>query len=86
MKPEEIIVGFVSTEKAIRLMQNHNTITVYVNPRANKKQIKEAIEKLFGVKVKKVNTLNAPNNLKKAYVRLEEGYSAMEVYQKVGLL
>ena len=82
----DIIKGFVVTEKAIRLIQENNTLTVYVDRNATKPLIKEAIEKIFNVKVVKVNTLNAPNNYKKAYVKLDKKYSAYDIVSKLGLL
>ena len=43
----------------LHLAQNHNTIMyLSVDVRANKTQIKQAIEKIFNVKVENVNTVN----------------------------
>jgi large subunit ribosomal protein L23 len=63
-------------------------VTFRVRKEATKPQVKEAIEGLFGVKVKAVNTLNQKgkvkrfkgrlgkrNDVKKAIVTLEEGHS-----------
>merc|ERR1711874_515372 len=60
----------VSTEKAIRVMEDCNTLTFMVQDTANKKLIAKAVESRFGVKVEKVNTLVTPAMKKKAYVRL----------------
>lgn len=46
------------TEKGMGLHETHNQIVMKVDPRANKLEIKEAVEKLFNVKVDKVRTLN----------------------------
>jgi large subunit ribosomal protein L23 len=46
------------TEKGMGLQETHNQIVMKVDPRANKLEIKEAVEKLFNVKVDKVRTLN----------------------------
>lgn len=46
------------TEKGMFLQETHNQIVVKVDPRANKLEIKEAVEKLFNVKVDKVRTCN----------------------------
>lgn len=43
------------TEKTVELKDYGNKITFEVDPKANKVQVKEALEKLFGVKVKNVN-------------------------------
>jgi len=84
--PYKVIIRPLQTEKAIRLIEQNNTLTFIVDRRANKKQIKEAIEKLFNVKVEKVNTLITPRGEKKAYVKLAKEYSAAEVAAKLGIL
>ena len=52
----DIIVAPVITEKAT-VASEHNKVVFKVAAKATKPQIKEAIEKLFDVKVKSVNTL-----------------------------
>ena len=47
----------LNTEKARNLFENNEYVFI-VDRRANKIQIKEAVEKLFNVKVESVNTLN----------------------------
>lgn len=44
------------TEKATRLTETQNVYTFAVSPDANKPQIKELVEELYGVKVIRVNT------------------------------
>lgn len=46
------------SEKGSLLTEKHNQYVFRVHPRANKIQIKLAIEKLFGKKVDRVNTMN----------------------------
>jgi len=82
----DIIIGPVITEKATTASE-HNKVVFKVRKNATKPQIKEAVEKLFDVKVKKVNTLIRPGKLKafkgrraelqstkRAIVTLEEGH------------
>ncbi|HTS39604.1 MAG TPA: 50S ribosomal protein L23 [Xanthobacteraceae bacterium] len=82
----DIIIGPVITEKATTASE-HNKVVFKVNRNATKPQIKEAVEKLFDVKVKRVNTLIRPGKLKafkgrraelqstkRAIVTLEEGH------------
>ena len=57
MLPEEIIVRPVITEKSNDEMQS-GKYTFEVNKKATKVEIAKAVEKLFGVKVLKVNTMN----------------------------
>jgi large subunit ribosomal protein L23 len=69
------------------MASEHNKVVFKVARDATKPQIKEAVEKLFDVKVKKVNTLNRPGKMKvfrgrfgmqqdskRAVVTLEEGH------------
>ena len=46
----------VVTEKSTVLKEGHNRYVFQVDPRANKQQVKKAVEKLFNVKVKDVRT------------------------------
>lgn len=84
----DIIKAPIITEKSADLAQNKNTITFSVDVKANKTQIKQAIEKIFDVKVESVNTVNVKpkkkrvgryagktNRVKKAIVKLSEGSS-----------
>ncbi|HHZ19406.1 MAG TPA: 50S ribosomal protein L23 [Firmicutes bacterium] len=52
------------TEKSTALMEQ-NKYCFVVDPRANKNQIKEAVEKMFNVKVKDVNTANVLGKVKR---------------------
>ncbi len=81
----EIIKAPVITEKS-ESAKNDGKYTFKVDPKANKIEIKEAIEKLFNVKVTSIRTLNVKpkkrrvgrysgftNRTKKAIVTLAEG-------------
>ena len=54
----DIILAPVITEKSSRIAETGNGIVFKVRKDANKTQIKQAIEKIYNVKVTKVNTLN----------------------------
>jgi large subunit ribosomal protein L23 len=84
----DIIKSPIITEKSNDLAQNKNTFTFSVDPKANKVQIKQAIENIFNVKVESVNTMNVrpkrkkvgkyvgkTSKVKKAIVKLKEGSS-----------
>lgn len=58
MNSFDIIKTARLTEKGTRQAAKHNQYTVVANPRANKLEIKRAVEELFKVKVVRVNTLN----------------------------
>jgi large subunit ribosomal protein L23 len=82
----DVIISPVITEKAT-LGSEHNQVMFKVAGTATKPQIKEAVEKLFDVKVKSVNTLvrkgktkvfrgnfGSQSDTKRAIVTLEEGH------------
>ncbi len=82
----DIIVAPVVTEKAT-LASEHNKVVLKVAGKATKPQIKEAVERLFDVKVRSVNTLvrkgktkafrgnfGSQSDVKRAVVTLEEGH------------
>ena len=55
--PRDILLAPVVSEKSYGLL-DENKYTFIVDPRANKTEIKIAVEQVFGVKVESVNTLN----------------------------
>ena len=87
MTSRDIIKGEIITEKSADLKQN-NIYTFSVDVKANKIQIKQAIEEIFKVKVESVNTCTVrpkekrvgrysgkTNKIKKAIVKLKAGSS-----------
>ncbi len=65
MDTTNIIRGPVVTEKANRALMAANKVTFEVDPRANKSEIKKAIEVMFKVKVLKVNTITTPGKVRR---------------------
>ena len=61
----EIIKAPVITEKSTRLSQEENKYEFKVDSKANKNQIKKAIETIFKVKVVDVTTINAKTKKKR---------------------
>jgi large subunit ribosomal protein L23 len=85
VEPREVIIKPVLTEKSYRALEE-GKYTFEVHPKANKVEIAKAVEKVFNVRVKSVNTVNVkskPRRLgwyqgrtrvwKKAIVTLEPG-------------
>ncbi|KAL4682775.1 hypothetical protein H8957_016484, partial [Semnopithecus entellus] len=58
----------LTTESAMKKIEDNNTLVFIVDVKANKHQIKQAVKKLYGIDVAKVNTLIRPDGEKKAYV------------------
>ncbi len=81
-----IIIRPVVTEKTQRLLEKENKLVFIVDRKANKTEIKKEIEKLYNVKVEKVNTLITPRGEKKAYVKLAKEYKAEDVAAKLGIV
>ncbi|GAB7387294.1 50S ribosomal protein L23 [Bacillaceae bacterium] len=67
--PHDIIKRPIITEKSTDLM-NEKKYVFEVDIKANKTEIKQAVEKIFGVKVAKVNTMRVPGK-KKRFGRFE---------------
>ncbi len=86
MRPEETIIRIHMSEKASRLLEEENTLTLIVRREATKPDIKRAVEVLYDVKVDKVRVLITPKGEKKAYVKLSKEYSASELASKLGLV
>lgn len=55
----------IITEKAGDAKDKHNKITFAVDPRANKMEVKKAVESIFKVKVDKINIINVKGKPKK---------------------
>jgi len=76
----------LTTESAMKKIEDHNTLVFIVDVRANKKQIKDAVSKQYDIQTKKINTLIRPDGQKKAYVRLQPDYDALDVANKIGVI
>jgi len=93
MIARDIILKPVVSEKSMEMMQDANTYTFQVDKRANKVEIKRAIEDIFIVEVLKVNTMNVRGkkrrmgrnegkrpDWKKAMVKLAKG-NEIEIFE-----
>jgi large subunit ribosomal protein L23 len=87
----DVIKRPIITEKGLNLKENERTLCFEVSDRASKRQIHEAIERIFKVKVAHVRTMTVPGKMrrrgrytgyrsdwKKAYVTLREGEKMIE--------
>ena len=83
----QVLLAPYMSEKSTRLADKHKQFTFEVRRDANKKIIKQAVEKMFDVKVESVTVLNNTGkkkahggrlgkraDTKKAYVRLKPGF------------
>lgn len=54
--------------------------------RAGKREIKAAVQRMYDIQTKKINTLIRPDGQKKAFVRLAPDYDALDVANKIGII
>jgi large subunit ribosomal protein L23 len=91
MNIQEVIKRPVVTEKGVTKKETERTLCFEVAPKANKVQIRAAVERIFKVKVESVRTVSNTGKLrrrgrfsgyrsdwKKAYVTLKEGQKVPE--------
>ena len=76
----------LTTESAMKKIEDNNTLVFIVNIRANKPLIKKAVKKMYDVDAEKVNTLIRPDGEKKAYVRLKADHDALDVANRIGII
>jgi len=81
-----IIKAPVTSETAMKRIEDHNTMVFIVDIRANKIQIKKAVSDLYGIQAAKVNTLIRPDGKKKAYVKLTVDHDALEAAHKLQII
>ncbi len=96
MNANQIIRRPLVTEKSTILREAGNVLAFEVDPKANKIEVKKAVEELFKVKVEEVRIFNVRGKMKrlgrwegkrrdwrKAYVRLKKGEKAPEFVEGV---
>ena len=86
MNPYEVILYPLMTEAASLMVEKENKLVFVVNLKANKGDVKKAVEELYEVKVEGVNILVTPQGEKKAFVKLHPDYKAADVAIKLGIL
>merc|ERR1712176_706850 len=86
MDKYRIIQCPVTTESAMKKIEEINTLVFLVDINATKPKIKEAVRALYDVQCAKVNTLIRPDGKKKAYVHLTQDYDALDVANRIGII
>ena len=76
----------LTTESAMKKIEDNNTLVFITDVRANKRQIAQAVKKMYDIACAKVNTLVRPDGVKKAYVRLTQDFDALDVANKIGII
>jgi len=94
MNHTQVLKKPLLTEKSNTLKADRNIVCFEVEKHANKNQIREAVEKMFGVKVENVTTaimhgkrrrygrsVGMKSDWKKAYVKIKEGEKKIEFFE-----
>jgi large subunit ribosomal protein L23 len=97
MKARQIILRPIITEKTTMMQERENTVCFEVDRRANKIQVRKAVEELFDVKVEGVHIVNRSGKpvmrygrtvnhrpaVRKAYVQLAKGSKTLEFFEGI---
>ncbi len=75
----KVLIHPLNTESAMKKIEENNTLVFIVDTKANKRQIKEALKKLYDVETVKINTLIRPDGSKKAFARLTSDVDALDI-------
>merc|ERR1719167_2082163 len=86
MDKYRILQAPVTTESAMKKIEEINTLVFLVDIKATKLNIKDAVKEMYDVKAAKVNTLIRPDGKKKAYVHLTQDYDALDVANRIGII
>merc|ERR1712182_166301 len=76
----------LTTESAMKKIEELNTLVFIVGTKASKSQIKSAVAEMYDVAAAKVNTLIRPDGKKKAYVHLTQNYDALDIANRIGVI
>ena len=82
----EIVLYPLITEKAVNAIEKENKIYFVVSKKADKQQVKQAVEQLYKVKVEDIKVINDRKGRKKAIVRLRKDFKADDLATKLGVI
>jgi large subunit ribosomal protein L23 len=86
MDAHKIVLYPLMGEKATMLREKENKLSFMVAKDSGKKDVKEAIETLYSVKIIGIDSMITSTGQKKVHVRLDAKYSAEEVASHFGVL
>ena len=84
MDAYQIVFHPYVTEKTMNLMENNNALEFIVRKTSSKKTIKKAVELLFDVKVKNINTKISKDG-KHAIITFMPEYNAEDIGMRIGV-
>jgi large subunit ribosomal protein L23 len=86
LKAHDVILYPLMTERSVSMIENENKLVFAVNLKAGKSDIATAVRELYDVEAEEVRTLIDHRGVKKAFVRIKEGYNASDVAIRLGIL
>lgn len=86
LKEYEIVIHPLISEKAVNMIEAENKICFIVNEKANKKEVKENLEKTYKVKIDNVRIIRDRKGRKKAIVKINKEFKAGDIAIKLGVL
>ena len=84
--PWKVLMYPQLAEKSMNMVEIENKLVFIVNPKSSKKEIKEAVEKNFDVKVTKISSMVTRMGQKKAIIKLHQDDSAADIASRLGML
>jgi large subunit ribosomal protein L23 len=69
MNPSDVLIKPILSEKANKMSEKMNRYSFIVDKKANKLEIKKAVESFYGVQVENVNTIVVPSKVKSKYTK-----------------
>lgn len=84
--PWKVLMYPQLAEKSMNMVEMENKLVFIVNPKATKKQIREAVTKNFDVRVIGIQTMVTMKNRKKAFIKLHPDDSAADIASRMGML
>ncbi|MBI2580158.1 MAG: 50S ribosomal protein L23 [Candidatus Aenigmarchaeota archaeon] len=85
-QPYETIKFVLMTEKAIRFIETHNRLMFVVDRKADRQEIRKAVEAAFKTKISDVNVLIDQKGRKRAFVKFEKPGEAGEIAIRLGII
>ncbi|MGB8780823.1 MAG: 50S ribosomal protein L23 [Candidatus Bathyarchaeia archaeon] len=86
MDPYDVILYPLMTESASLMVEKENKLVFMVSLKANKSDVKKAVETLYEVRVEDINVLITSTGEKKAFVKLHPDYKAVDIAIRLGIL
>ena len=86
MQRKNVLLYPLVTEKTVKMIERENKLVFVIAPDASSYEVAREFERMFEVKVERINVLRRPDGIKVAFIKLAEGYSASDISVKLRIL